>query len=99
MSATACIIVNSFIPYYERTDNWTASAWWIHDNIPNYSSMEFYSTFATFNISWHENPKKTIYSYFEPRGCLTNQKMPNFSSSHKTEYEDFLSEISTHSSL
>ncbi|MDO9213837.1 MAG: hypothetical protein Q8Q54_15195 [Methylococcales bacterium] len=99
MGATACIIVNSFIPYYERTNNWTALAWWIHDNIPNYSSMEFYSTFAAFNISWHENPKKIISSYVEPRGCLTNPKMPNFSGSHKTEYEDFLNEIATHSSL
>lgn len=99
MGATACIILNSFIPYYERTNNWAALAWWIHDNIPNYSSMEFYPKFAAFNIYWHENPQKTISSYVEPRGCLTNQKMPNFSGSHKAEYEDFLSEIATHSSL
>lgn len=33
MGATACIVVTSFIPYYDRTQDWTALAWWIHDRI------------------------------------------------------------------
>ena len=47
IGATACIVVNSFIPYYERTNSWAALAWWIHDNIPGYSSICF------FKISLH----------------------------------------------
>ena len=58
MGATACIIVNSFINYYEKTADWTALAWWIHDHIDNYKSMEFFYNYAAFNISWSENPER-----------------------------------------
>src|SRR5690606_2085845 len=34
MGATACIVVNRFIPYYERTGDWEALAWWVHDHLP-----------------------------------------------------------------
>ena len=93
MGATACIIVNSFIPYYERTSKWTALAWWIHDHIPSYSAMQFFPKFAAFNISWHEQPKKQIHSYIEPRGCLTRPDMTNFDGSHAKEYQQFLNEL------
>jgi hypothetical protein len=36
IGATACIVVNSFVDYYEKTGNWQALAWWIHDNVPAY---------------------------------------------------------------
>lgn len=94
LGATACIVVNAFIPYYERTNNWTALAWWVHDNVPGYSEMEFFPKFAAFNISWHENPKKIISSYIAPkRGTLTRPGMPNFDGSHDNEYEEFLNEF------
>lgn len=54
MGATACIVVNSFIDYYDRTGNWEALAWWIHENIPGYSDLVFYPRLAAFNISWHQ---------------------------------------------
>ncbi len=93
MGATACIIVNSFIPYYERTGNWQALAWYIHDHIPGYSHMQFYPKYAAFNISWHEKPKKEIYSYVEPKGYLTKPSMDNFAGSHEGEYQGFLREL------
>jgi hypothetical protein len=93
MGATACIVVNSFIPYYERTNNWTALAWWVHDNIPDYSGMCFFQKLAAFNVSWHENPKKVISSYVPPKGILTQPGMPNFNGNHEKEYEDFLNEL------
>jgi hypothetical protein len=93
MGATACIIVNSFIPYYERTGNWQALAWYIHDHIPGYSHMQFYPKYAAFNISWHEKPKKEIYSYVEPKGYLTKPGMDNFAGSHEGEYQGFLREL------
>ena len=95
MGATACIIVNSFIPYYERTKHWQALAWFIHENVPAYADMEFYPKYAAFNISWHESPGKYIYSYAKPRGYLTRPKMDNFSFSHAEEYREFMREIET----
>lgn len=91
--ATACIIVNSFIPYYEKTNHWQALAWFIHEHIPSYSHMEFFPKYAAFNISWHEEPRKEIYSYIKPRGFLTRPNMENFSVSHAAEYKEFISQI------
>lgn len=92
IGATACIVVNSFIPYYERTDNWSALAWWVHDNISSYSSMEFFPKLAAFNVSWNEHPEKTILSYVAPKGILTRPGMPNFAGSHEEFYAEFLNE-------
>ncbi|MCJ8280834.1 MAG: hypothetical protein MJK14_13350 [Rivularia sp. ALOHA_DT_140] len=101
MGATACIIVNSFIPYYTKTGDWTALAWWIHDNINSYAEMVFFPKFAAFNISWSENPKvsKWIYSYIKnphtgKKGYLTKQGMDNFTGSHQQFYQDYIDELS-----
>lgn len=88
--ATACIVVNSFIPYYETTAHWQALAWWVHDNISAYANMTFFPKYTAFNISWHENPNKAIYSYAEPKGYLTREDMDNFSGRHDSEYAEFL---------
>lgn len=93
MGATACIIVNSFIPYYEKTNHWQALAWFIHENILGYSHMQFFPKYAAFNISWHESPIKEIYSYINPKGFLTRPGMDNFSVPHASEYRDFMSMI------
>lgn len=86
MGATACIIVRRFIPVYEATGNWQPLAWWIHDNLP-YSELQFFPKYAAFNISWHEVPKRTIYSYIDPKGCLTKPGMKNNQGSHKALYK------------
>lgn len=100
MGATACIIVTSFVPYYERTKDWTALAWWIHDHIPDYASMTFFPKYAAFNIAWREDPdfQKRIDSYVEnphtgKRGCLTKKGMENFEGSHQQFYQEFLREL------
>ncbi|MBW4442278.1 MAG: peptidase M15 [Plectolyngbya sp. WJT66-NPBG17] len=101
MGATACIVVPSFIPYYEQTHDWTALAWWIHDYIDAYSEMEFFSRYAAFNISWHEDPDqpKKIYSYIEnphtgkKSGYLTKEGMENFPGSHEQFYQSFLEQL------
>jgi hypothetical protein len=65
MGATACIIVTSFVPYYERTGDWTALAWWIHEHVPAYANMFFFPKLAAFNIRWFEDPEhqKSIKTY------------------------------------
>ena len=100
MGATACIIVTSFVPYYERTKDWKALAWWIHDQIKGYAEMQFFPKYAAFNIRWHEDPNypKSIYSYVEnphtkSRGYLTNKNMDNFTGSHAEFYQDFIRDI------
>ncbi len=86
LGATACIVVNSFLPYYERTGNWQALAWWIHDNAQGYSSMYFFPKLAAFNISWYEKPVKTIKSYIaNSKGILTKLGMDNFGGSHENK--------------
>ena len=91
--AMACIVVTSFLPYYERNkaENWRALAWWIHDNIPAYSEMEFFSNFCAFNIGWHEAPAKTIHAWKPSRLCLTKPGMSNHGGSHESEYQEWMS--------
>jgi hypothetical protein len=56
MGATACIVVTSFVPYYQRTGDWTALAWWIHEHVPAYADMQFFRKLAAFNVRWFEEP-------------------------------------------
>lgn len=103
IGATACIVVTSFVPYYERTQDWTALAWWIHDHIDAYAEMTFFQKYAAFNISWHENPKhsKKIYSYVKnphtgkTSGYLTKEGMDNFAGSHEEFYQEFIKQLPT----
>ena len=88
--ATACIVVPSFLNYYDSTKHWQALAWWIHDHVPSYSEMEFFPKLAAFNISWHERPAKTISSRAAPLGYLTRPGFSNHEGSHQNEYRTWL---------
>ncbi|MGV8831177.1 MAG: peptidase M15 [Devosia sp.] len=93
MGATACIVINSFIPYFERTGDWEAMAWWVHDNLP-YAEMEFFPKFAAFNLTWHAAPKRRIYSFIPPRrGVLSDASHPNWADRHDHAYAAMLAEI------
>lgn len=93
IGATACVIVNRFIPYYEQTGDWEALAWWIHDHLP-YSDMEFFPKCAAFNLQWHEAPDRRIYSFIPPRrGRLTKPGMANWTGQHGDAYAAMLKEI------
>lgn len=92
MGATACIVVHSFLPYHERTRHWQALAWWIHDHLPNNAGLTFFTELAAFNISWHENGKRSIYSHVSPSGWLTKPGMDNFEGSHADEYSAWTEE-------
>ncbi len=90
MGATACIIVNRFIPYYERTGDWEAMAWWVHDHLP-YHDMQFFPRFAAFNLTWREQSERRISSFIPPRrGVLTRSGMENWSGKHESAYAPFL---------
>jgi hypothetical protein len=93
MGATACVIVNRFIPYYERTGEWEAMAWWVHDHLP-YSDMEFFPRYAAFNLQWREDPIRGIYSFIPPRrGRLTEPGKANHDGMHEAAYAEMLDEL------
>jgi len=93
MGATACVVVNRFVPYYERTGDWEAMAWWIHDHLP-YSDIEFFPKLAAFNLQWREQPERRIYSFIPPRrGLLTKPGMDNWNGRHDDAYAMMLTEI------
>jgi hypothetical protein len=71
--ATACIAIPWFTDKYEHGADWRSLAYWIHDHLP-YSEIEFFhgDGMCTFNLSWHEKPKKTITSWMTPRVLLEN---------------------------
>lgn len=93
MGATACIVVNRLLPYYERTKHWQALAWWIHDHLPGYDRLTFFPKLAAFNIRWHEQPRRCIYSQVPPdRGWLTKPGMGNHEGQHADEYQAWIKE-------
>lgn len=93
IGATACIVVNSFISYYERTGDWQALAWWIHDNVPEYSSLQFFPKYAAVNVRWSETPEKKIRSFVSPKGTLTERGAKNYEGRHEKHYAEFLRSI------
>ena len=79
--ATACVVVPWFSDRYAEGADWRGLAYWIHNHLP-YSELQFFPKLAAFNINWHEKPKKTIYSYIEPKGLLLRGEEPNNSFAH-----------------
>ena len=71
MGATACIVIPWFMDRYAAGADWRSLAYWIHDHLP-YSELEFFDGegMCSFNISWHQKPKKNITSWLEPRILL-----------------------------
>jgi hypothetical protein len=86
MGATACVVIPAFWDRFQARGDWQKLAWWIHDHLP-YSYLEFFPTYWAFNIQWHEQPGRRIYSFAEPRGYLTRPGMENHEGSHRREWE------------
>ena len=89
--ATACIVIPSLIELIEKdTANWKQIAYWIHNHLP-YSHMQFFKrkdTLCAFNLSWHEQPRKEIYSFIKgDQGNLKVTPEPN------AEYEQFYPDL------
>lgn len=73
--AMACIVLPWFTDRYERGADWRGLAFWIHDHLP-YSQLQFFPKLCAFNISWHEKPARSIYSFIEPKGSLFRDGEP-----------------------
>lgn len=97
MGAMACVVLTSYLPYYQATQDWQALAWWIHDYIAGYSELEFFTKnqVLAFNIGWREHdPRKTIHAWAPRRVCLTKAGMPNHGGLHTAEYAAWRTEHS-----
>jgi hypothetical protein len=88
MGAMACIAVPWLVDRMQTGTSWQAMAWWIHDHLP-YSELQFFPKLDAFNIGWHEVPKRTIFSYIDPRGYLTKPGFPNHAGDHSRLYVGF----------
>jgi len=71
IGATACVVIPWFMDKYADGADWRSLAYWIHDHLA-YSELEFFDGkgMCSFNISWHELPKKNITSWMTPRVLL-----------------------------
>jgi hypothetical protein len=88
MGAMACIALPWLVDRMQTGTPWQAMAWWIHDHLP-YSELQFFPKLGAFNIGWHEMPKRTIFSFINPRGYLTRPGFPNHGSGDAGRYEGF----------
>jgi hypothetical protein len=87
MGATACVVVSSFANAFTAPGDWKRLAWWVHDHLP-YADMEFFPVRWAFNLNWHENPKRRIFSHVpDARGYLTKPGMDNHAGDHGAEWE------------
>lgn len=84
--AMACVVVPWFTDRYESGADWRALAYWIHNNLP-YSQLQFFPRLCAFNIGWHEAPKRSIYSYIQPKGLLLGGEPPK--AEYALHYEGF----------
>ncbi|MCV6105119.1 peptidase M15 [Pseudomonas aeruginosa] len=87
MGATACIVIPWFMDKYNNGADWRSLAYWIHDHLP-YSEIEFFDGqgMCSFNLSWHEKPKKIITSWMTPRVLLKGE---HTTGSYAEWYKDF----------
>ena len=66
MGACACVVIPWFADRYEAGRDWRDLAWWVHDHLP-YSAMWFFPRMAAFNLTWREDPARSIDGYMPRR--------------------------------
>ena len=71
--ATACVVICAYVDYYNETRDWKTLAKRIQGAAPLVSSLTFHPKLCAVNISWHQQPKKTIRSYIR----IKKQMEPN----------------------
>ncbi len=69
MGACACIVIPWFADRYAAGRDWRDLAWWVHDHL-DYSAMWFFPKLAAFNLTWREEPARSIDGYMPRRISL-----------------------------
>ena len=90
MGACASIVVPWFSDQYAHGRDWRDLAYWIHDHLP-YHDMYFFPKLAAFNLTWREDPTRTISSYVRPLGKLVHARTPppEDHAERRARYADF----------
>jgi hypothetical protein len=88
MGAMTSVVILWLVDRLDKGMTWQAMAWWIHDHLA-YSELQFFPKLAAFNIGWHENPRRRIWSCAPPRGLLTKPGMANHEGDHSNHYRGF----------
>ncbi|MCZ6894362.1 MAG: peptidase M15 [Gammaproteobacteria bacterium] len=98
--ATACVVVNSFVDYYEKTGDWPALGWWIADQMRHFRDVMFFKQLAAFNINWYSGPvsERTVSSQVPnpetgKKGTLSKSSVVEISQDHETYYVDWLKSV------
>ena len=98
--ATACVVVNAFVDFYQQTGDWTALAWWLHDNVCDYRDVVFYPKLAAFNINWYSGPvsDRSIAAQIPnpqtgKKGILTRVGWDNYDGDHSRHYQRWLESL------
>ncbi|MCH9829790.1 MAG: peptidase M15 [Gammaproteobacteria bacterium] len=100
MGATACIVVTSFLPYYQKTGDWTPLAWWIWENVPHCCSQFWFPNLAAVNLRWSENPKaeRSIQTYVvnphtRDKSALVKAGVPTVPGPYQRLYRPYLATL------
>ena len=100
LGATACVVVNAFVEFYEATGDWTVLAWWLHDHIKTFREVTFYPRLAAFNINWYAGPVSEVkISSQMPnpdtgrKGILVRSTDPHYGKDHSSHYREWLNSI------
>ena len=88
--ACACIVIPWFADQFDQGRDWRDLAYWVHDHLP-YHDMYFFPKLAAFNLTWREEPDKTISSYVAPKGkLLAKDAVPaEDQQTRRVRYRDF----------
>lgn len=69
MGACVSLVIPWFADRYAAGRDWRDLAWWVHDHLP-YHALYFFPRLAAFNLTWREDPARSIGSYVAPKGTL-----------------------------
>ena len=88
--AGTSLVIPWFADQYDQGRDWRDLAWWIHDHL-SYSDLWFFPKLCAMNLSWRENPRRTISSYIAPKGMLlrAGDAPDETSAKRRARYADF----------
>lgn len=69
MGACASVVIPWFADQYDQGRDWRDLAWWIHDHLA-YSALWFFPKLAAFNLTWRQEPARSIDGYMPRRISL-----------------------------
>ncbi|MFW8635049.1 hypothetical protein [Cribrihabitans pelagius] len=87
--ACVSIVVPWFADQYEQGRDYLDLAWWLYDHL-NFHRIRFFPKRAAFNLTWRENPERSVYSWIGPtRAILKAGAVPPPEDERQPRYRDF----------